>query len=215
MIKTIGIKTQGKTLGMQCKDLSEIKNLDFRSSYNFKSKAESDILLDFTDNYSLAGVFYAAGVQLKRINSFISLYCFRHAIELYIKFCLSYYSEDLKKPKSDIMRSHNLSELYTKFNELTKEGILKDKVLELKPVISELNEIEDKENSYRYGEKSHAINKYNYDLDKLDNFVNNLRILCEFWYIFAGGDFELMSSKMIMEFEELENKFKEIFEDFK
>lgn len=208
MVVTIANRTQGEVLDMQSKDLSELRNLDFKSSYNFISEDESDIVLDFTDNYSLAGVFYASGVQLKGINSFIALYCFRHAIELYIKFCLSCYSEELKK--SGIMYSHNLMELYEKFNEYTKIEILKEKVLELKPVISKLSENEDKENSYRYGNQSHEINKYNYDLDKLDNFVNNLRILCEFWYKSAGGNWELTCSRFENSFKEIENSFKEL-----
>lgn len=201
MVMTIANRTQGEVLDMQSKDLSELRNLDFKSSYNFISENESDIVLDFTDNYSLAGVFYASGVKLKGINSFISLYCFRHAIELYIKFCLSCYFEELKT--SRIMYSHDLSKLYEKFNEYTKMEILKEKVLELKPVISKLNEIENNENSYRYGDKSHEINKYNFDLDKLDNFVNNLRILCEFWYKSAGGNLELTRLSF-------ENSFKEL-----
>lgn len=212
MVKTITNRTQGRILDMQSKDLSELQNLDFKSSYNFISKVDSDISIDFTDNYSLADIFYTSGIQLKSINRFISLYCFRHAIELYIKFCLSCYAEELEQ--SRIMYSHDLRSLYKKFSELTKGDLLKEKVLELEPVISKLGSKESKENSYRYGNMSHNINRYIFDLDKLGNFVYNLRILCGFWYKCAGGNLELMQSKFVMNFEDLMHNLVKLLEGY-
>lgn len=201
--------TQGRILDVKKLDLVTLYNLDFKSSYNFSSKVKSDIHIDYTDNYSLATIYSLCGQHLMSVNSLVSLYCFRHAIELYIKFCLSLYSNDGSILRL-IQREHNLLILYNKFYELTRMSKLKTKLAEIEPIIKEFNNIEDKENSYRYGEMSKSLNKYKFDLNKINDFVDNLRILCEFWYQLCGGDFELVRHRYNEIFEEI-RKLRDIF----
>lgn len=178
-------------------DKNRFRSLDF-------TKYDSILYLkcrEVIDHYSLAKSFFKCGEALLSLDTYISLYMFRHCVELLVKDCLSQY----KSKKDRIFREHDLVKLYESLLECIKKdgGIYLGYEDSILSVLRSLSEVEDNENAYRYPDARKVMSRYLIDIDAMKSFTSDFFVYCEFYRMTCGGHVDKHKKRIMKESSQL------------